>query len=496
MSVQLQLRRDTAANWTATNPILAQGEPGYETDTNKIKYGDGATAWNSLAYFTAGGGGGSPGGANTQLQYNNAGAFGGIATAVYDGTNLDIQDSVLRIVDNGDTTKRVQFQVSGLTTATTRTLTIPDANLTVVGIATTQTLTNKTLDNTNIVSFRDDRFTLQDDADTTKQAVFQLSSITTGTTRTLTIPDASLTLVGTATVQTLSNKTLDNTNTLSIKDTLFRLQDDGDATKLVAFELSGLTTGNTRTLTVPDSDLTIVGLTTVQTLTNKTLGNSNIFTIRDDRFTLQDDADTTKQVIFQLSSLTTATTRTLTIPDANLTIVGTTTVQTLTNKTIDVSQLLSAAFTMSANNTNASALHTTHAFQYPTAWQAYVDTPAYTGTTAPSGATDHGYQWIQVGTCVFYQLYLTYATGGTAITQVTLPKPADMPNPVEWVSGQNASERIFCANGYMSLLETSAPSNGAAGLRRNAGDTAYEFILTVSSINVRTVMVWGHYFTA
>lgn len=48
----IQLRRDTAANWTAANPILASGQAGYETDTKKLKIGDGATAWASLAYFT------------------------------------------------------------------------------------------------------------------------------------------------------------------------------------------------------------------------------------------------------------------------------------------------------------------------------------------------------------------------------------------------------------------------------------------------------------
>lgn len=48
--ITLQLRRDTAANWTAANPTLASGEIGLETDTDQIKIGDGATAWNSLAY--------------------------------------------------------------------------------------------------------------------------------------------------------------------------------------------------------------------------------------------------------------------------------------------------------------------------------------------------------------------------------------------------------------------------------------------------------------
>lgn len=80
--------------------------------------------------------------------------------------------------------------------------------------------------------------------------------------------DAAVTLVAS---QTLTNKTLGNTNTVTLKDTLFTLQDDGDATKQVRWQLSGLTTGNTRTITVLDADMTLVGLTNTQTLTNKTL---------------------------------------------------------------------------------------------------------------------------------------------------------------------------------------------------------------------------------
>jgi fluoride ion exporter CrcB/FEX len=47
----IQLNNDTAANWTSANPVLALGEMGIETDTNKIKFGDGTTAWNTLSYF-------------------------------------------------------------------------------------------------------------------------------------------------------------------------------------------------------------------------------------------------------------------------------------------------------------------------------------------------------------------------------------------------------------------------------------------------------------
>lgn len=50
MAVQIKWRRDTAANWTSHNSVLAAGEPGFETNTGKYKIGDGSTAWSSLAY--------------------------------------------------------------------------------------------------------------------------------------------------------------------------------------------------------------------------------------------------------------------------------------------------------------------------------------------------------------------------------------------------------------------------------------------------------------
>lgn len=50
MAFKIQLRRGTAAQWTAANPILADGEVGIVTDEDTLKVGDGTTAWNSLAY--------------------------------------------------------------------------------------------------------------------------------------------------------------------------------------------------------------------------------------------------------------------------------------------------------------------------------------------------------------------------------------------------------------------------------------------------------------
>jgi len=74
---------------------------------------------------------------------------------------------------------------------------------------------------------------------------------------TITLPASTATLLDTTSTQTLSNKTLDNTNTYAAKDTLFILQDDGDSTKKARFQLSGISTATTRTFTLPDADTTI-----------------------------------------------------------------------------------------------------------------------------------------------------------------------------------------------------------------------------------------------
>ena len=160
---------------------------------------------------------------------------------------------------------------------------------TVATLSGSQTLSNKTLDNTTIATIKDGNLTVVDDADVTKAAKFQASGITTATTRTYTLPNADGTL-------TLQSRAV-NTGT--------GLSGGGDLSA-------------DRTLSI---DATVATLTGSQTLSNKTLDNSNIFTIRDDRLTLQDNLDTTKQAALQLSSISTATTRTYTLPNASGTVV-------------------------------------------------------------------------------------------------------------------------------------------------------------------------------
>lgn len=81
-------------------------------------------------------------------------------------------------------------------------------------------------------------------------------------------------IMGSSSTQT--NKVLNNTNTITVKDANFTLQDDADTTKIAKFQLSGLSTGSTRTFTLPDLSDTLVTLTSTATLANKTLTTPTI----------------------------------------------------------------------------------------------------------------------------------------------------------------------------------------------------------------------------
>jgi hypothetical protein len=106
-------------------------------------------------------------------------------------------------------------------------------------------------------------------------------------------------------------------------DSVFRIQDNSDSTKKLAFETSGISTGTTRTLTPPNASDTIVGATAAQTLTNKTLASPIISSI--------------------------SNSGTLTLPTSTDTLVGRATTDTLTNKTL-------VSPTITGGNINATTL--------------------------------------------------------------------------------------------------------------------------------------------
>lgn len=190
------------------------------------------------------------GGSNTQVQYNNSSALGGISGATSDGTNLTVTDTNFIIADDGDATKKAKFQASGISAGQTRTVTLPDSNTTLPIASQVITLSGPTA------------------------------------ARTYTLPDANTTVVGLDTSQTLTNKTLTSptltTPTLGVATatSINKMAITAPATSSTLAVADGktLTASNTLTLAGTDSTTitfqgtdTYVGRTTTDTLTNKTL---------------------------------------------------------------------------------------------------------------------------------------------------------------------------------------------------------------------------------
>ena len=128
MAVRIQLRRDTAANWTATNPVLRAGEFGVETDTLKVKVGNGSSAWNSItSYLNI-----TPSGLTTELsnyvlastkgQANGVVALSSNSNAIIPGTSIIIE---------GTTANEFETTLNVTDPTDDRTITLPDANGTV-----------------------------------------------------------------------------------------------------------------------------------------------------------------------------------------------------------------------------------------------------------------------------------------------------------------------------------------------------------------------------
>ncbi len=239
---------------------------------------------------------------------------------------FEIDDSAFVLTDAQG--PKARFEVSNVGTGTaTRIFTFPaitsGSGTTIVGSDTTQTLTNKT------ILIDEDNFVITDN---TEEAIFQINwSITSGARRSYFLPDAgtvTTTAEPTATVSTLLDTKAEQT---TLNKTLVnpKLAATADSTSKATFDSSALTAN--RNITVPDTNITLVGTDATQILENKTVKN----------LILADDTDVTKKLNFDLSNLNTATNRKLGFPstdDLNTTVSDTNVIvldkatQTLENK--------------------------------------------------------------------------------------------------------------------------------------------------------------------
>ena len=187
--VQMAQRKDTAANWTAANPILLSGEIGYETDTKKFKIGNGSTNWNSLAYLPI------PDGSGNLTITGNL-EIGSTGSLTFEGSTADGFETTLAVTNP----------------TADRTITLPDTTGTVITSGDTGTVTSTMLADGTIV-----------DADVSATAEIAVSKLANGTANQVIVTDGAnvswsddLTLAGNLTVN--GTTTTINTQDLLVED--------------------------------------------------------------------------------------------------------------------------------------------------------------------------------------------------------------------------------------------------------------------------------------
>lgn len=153
---------------------------------------------------------------------------------------------------------------------------------------------------------------------------------------------------------------------------------------------------------------------------------------------------------------------------------------------LDAKQAKSIAANSLLVNATGSTANMTTAKYYDVAEQTFTGSIAWTGTTAPSGATNHYYTWSQVGHTVTLIIKLDYATASSSTTAVTFDLPSDCPTPYQWTNGTGGSVISYKGNGTLATSTSTNGTNLVAALRRNSGDTAWEINMATSSGTHRT----------
>ena len=126
--------------------------------------------------------------------------------------------------------------------------------------------------------------------------------------------------------------------------------------------------------------------------------------------------------------------------------------------------------------------------------QTYAETIIWTGTTPPSGTTNHTYEWSQNGRVVNFRITIIFGTAATSISRASLPFPSDMPKPIN-VAGMTASavSRMYilsCNGGNSQTLANPL----SAAIVYGTG-TVNNISVDCAAQNLQIFTIQGFYFT-
>lgn len=255
-------------------------------------------------------------------------------------TNKSLVDSTTFLIDNLDNTKKAQFQLSGITSGQTRTLTVQDKSYTLADHAnlTSGYILGKTLDATNIGDGRVIKYDLASD-----KLVYSDITIGVGTTingGTASTPVTTIQVRRDTSANFTSNNPVLSAGEIGL-ETNSNLMKFGNGvtawTSLPYFSAGSVPSGEINTMSSVGGytslfyqksgvDLQIksiqagANMVVTDNGTYLTLSASSTLSYLDGTFVIQNTADNTKQIAFSASGITTSTTRTITMPDRNVTL--------------------------------------------------------------------------------------------------------------------------------------------------------------------------------
>jgi hypothetical protein len=276
VSVRIQMRRGTTSEWNSADPILNEGEIGYNSTLASFKIGDGESNWSELDYYQAA----------ADITPVEIGAIAATEKGAADGVaELDGSKNVitaLSVVFEGATANDFETLLTVTEPASDITLSLPNSTDTLVGRATTDTLTNKSISGTTNTLSNIGNSALTNSAITINGSsvslggsisIGDITGVTAGTGLsgggssgdvTLSI-DTSIT-ADLTTAQTLTNKTLTSPSvgtSLTTASTSFDLLNTTATTVNFAGAASTVSIGSVTSTTTVNDDLVVTGNLTV-----------------------------------------------------------------------------------------------------------------------------------------------------------------------------------------------------------------------------------------